>query len=499
MNRVSGRRASKGTLWGLVLWAGMSCGWLVEAAHAASFDCRLARTAQERLICADEGLSALDSRMGEVYRAHVARLSEGARRRVLASQRSWLAFWPRSCSNSPRRIVLDQDSVECARGLYERRIAELLPASPLAGVQAYVVSQYRHLPPTDDAPEAQAGMHQSAFPQWEVAAGREAPRWLGALNAWLDRSAAYGPDKLLDAESTSDVSVRITVVGRELIQAVESVDFYGHGAAHGLTTVIFHHFLVEHARALRAEDVFTGRAWQQVLAQKVLEALREELDEDLFISDAKELVELIGPAHWDFEGPGLQLHFNPYEVAPYARGPISVAIDADSLREHFTELGHRLLTLAAPVSPTAGPVPGAERTPAERPAQVPAEVDEAIDWAWPAEGEVIALFDAARGVEGLSIAGRAGAPVRAAADGRVVYAGAGLRGYGNMVIVKHSETFLSAYAHNRALLVQEGQAVRRGQQIAEMGSSETDRVRLHFEVRRMGRPVDPMSVLPRRR
>lgn len=499
MNRVPGSRVGRGTWCALVLWALMSCGWLAETAHAASFDCRLARTAQERLICADEGLSALDSRMGEVYRAHVARLSEAARRRVLASQRSWLAFWPRSCSNSPRRIVLDKDSVECARGLYERRIAELQPASPLGGLQAYVVSQYRHLAPTDADPEAQAGTHKSVYPQWEAIAGREAPRWLGALNAWLDRSAAYGPDKLLDADSTSDVALRIGHVGRELIQAVESVDFYGHGAAHGLTTLVFHHFLVEQARALRAEDVFTGPAWQQVLAQKVLKALREELDEDLFITDAKELVELIGPAHWDFEGPGLQLHFNPYEVAPYARGPVSVAIDADGLREHLTDLGRRLLASAAPASAAAGPAPGVERAPAERPALAPTDADEAIDWAWPAEGEVIAPFDAAQGVEGLSIAGRMGAPVRAAADGRVVYAGAGLRGYGNMVIVKHSEAFLSAYAHNRALLVQEGQAVRRGQQIAEMGSSETDRVRLHFEVRRLGRPVDPMSVLPRRR
>jgi len=88
--------------------------------------------------------------------------------------------------------------------------------------------------------------------------------------------------------------------------------------------------------------------------------------------------------------------------------------------------------------------------------------------------------------------------VLAAAAGRVVYAGAGLRGYGNLVIIKHNNTFLTAYAHNQSLLVREDQVVRQGQRIAEMGSSDADRVKLHFEVRRQGRPVDPATFLPRR-
>mgnify|MGYP000880863212 CR=1 FL=1 len=100
--------------------------------------------------------------------------------------------------------------------------------------------------------------------------------------------------------------------------------------------------------------------------------------------------------------------------------------------------------------------------------------------------------------KGLSIAGKAGDPVLAAADGRVVYAGSGLRGYGNLVIVKHNATYLTAYAHNQTLLVKEDQVVRRGQKIAEMGSSDSDRVQLHFEVRRLGKPVDPVKVLPPR-
>ncbi len=120
-----------------------------------------------------------------------------------------------------------------------------------------------------------------------------------------------------------------------------------------------------------------------------------------------------------------------------------------------------------------------------------------VAFLWPAQGQVIANFDEAKN-KGISIAGRIGDPVVAAADGRVVYAGAGLRGYGNLIILKHNNTFLTAYAHNQALLVREDQAVRQGQKIAEMGSSDADRVKLHFEVRRQGKPVDPLGFLPKR-
>jgi lipoprotein NlpD len=110
---------------------------------------------------------------------------------------------------------------------------------------------------------------------------------------------------------------------------------------------------------------------------------------------------------------------------------------------------------------------------------------------------VVASFDEGKN-KGVSISGKVGDPVLAAADGRVVYAGAGLRGYGNLIILKHNNTFLTAYAHNQALLVREDQTVKQGQRIAEMGSSDADRVKLHFEVRRQGKPVDPVSYLPKR-
>lgn len=125
-----------------------------------------------------------------------------------------------------------------------------------------------------------------------------------------------------------------------------------------------------------------------------------------------------------------------------------------------------------------------------------AGVDDVV-WAWPASGPVIVPFDDARS-KGIVIGGKAGDPVFAAADGRVVYAGSGLRGYGNLLIVKHNDTYLTAYAHNQTLLVKEDQVVRRGQRIAEMGSTDADSVQLHFEIRRLGKPIDPIKLLPPR-
>ena len=138
------------------------------------------------------------------------------------------------------------------------------------------------------------------------------------------------------------------------------------------------------------------------------------------------------------------------------------------------------------VAPTPAPAPEPER---------PAGTDqESVDWMWPVKGKVLAPFNESS--KGVDIAGRKGAPVVAAASGRVIYAEAGLRGYGKLVIIRHNNTWLSAYAHNDNLLVKEGQDVRKGQKIAEMGSTDADQVKLHFEVRRQGKPVDPAKVLP---
>lgn len=158
-----------------------------------------------------------------------------------------------------------------------------------------------------------------------------------------------------------------------------------------------------------------------------------------------------------------------------------------------TPAGPSTPVTATPASPVAAPVRPTPALPA-----VPDAPPASGAWRWPTQGQVIGRFvagDPKR--QGLDIAGNAGQAVVAAADGVVVYSGSGLVGYGELIIVKHSDEWLSAYAHNRRRLVGEGAQVKAGQQIAELGRTGTSRDMLHFEVRRNGKPVDPMQVLPR--
>ncbi|WP_322013760.1 peptidoglycan DD-metalloendopeptidase family protein [Paraburkholderia sp. J12] len=150
---------------------------------------------------------------------------------------------------------------------------------------------------------------------------------------------------------------------------------------------------------------------------------------------------------------------------------------------------------AAPGSAQAGEA-GAANSSGNR--AVSAEVArhaQSVTLAWPAQGQVVEGFQAGE-TRGIEIAGKAGDPVRAAADGKVMYAGTGLNEYGSLIIVQHNKDFLTAYSHNRRLLVKTGDTVHQGQQIAEMGSENNDRVAVLFEVRRDGKPVDPMPYLP---
>ena len=151
------------------------------------------------------------------------------------------------------------------------------------------------------------------------------------------------------------------------------------------------------------------------------------------------------------------------------------------------------IPLASASAPAAAPAPATASV--SKP--VAAAGDDEINWIWPTGGPVLNGFDEVKN-KGLDIGGNAGDPVLAAADGRVVYVGAGLRGYGNLIILKHNNTYLTAYAHNQTMLIKEDQSVKKGQKIAEMGNSDADRVKLHFEVRRQGKPVDPAKYLPPR-
>ena len=170
------------------------------------------------------------------------------------------------------------------------------------------------------------------------------------------------------------------------------------------------------------------------------------------------------------------------DVARAAQAPAAQAPAAQAPAE--------VVALAAP-STTAKPEAPRAAAPVTE-----SENDDKLDWVWPAKGKVVTGFSETANLKGIDIAGASGEPVIASAAGKVVYVGSGLRGYGKLVIVKHNKTWLSAYAHNREILVKEGQQVTKGQKIAEMGNTDADVVKLHFEIRRLGKPVDPARYLP---
>lgn len=171
-------------------------------------------------------------------------------------------------------------------------------------------------------------------------------------------------------------------------------------------------------------------------------------------------------------------------AAPAAEGAVTSAIKTESAPQ-AKPLDEPVIKPAETKTETATPVDTGTAKPLE---------DEAVDWGWPTQGKVITKFNDSN--KGVDIAGNEGQPILAAAAGKVVYSGTGLRGYGKLVIIKHNKSYLSAYAHNSQILVKEGQDVAKGQKIAEMGNSDADGVKLHFEIRRLGQPTDPEKFLP---
>lgn len=185
------------------------------------------------------------------------------------------------------------------------------------------------------------------------------------------------------------------------------------------------------------------------------------------------------------------------EKRPYTDATLAELQRADNGKDVATNGGAAALAApAAPATPAVRP-PAAPAAAAAAASAASSADDEKLSWMWPSEGKVIATFDEGKN-KGVDIAGKAGQHVVAAGAGKVMYAGSGIRGYGNLVIVKHSNSLLSAYAHNRSIVVKEGQSVTKGQMIAEMGDSDADSVKLHFEIRQQGKPVDPSKFLPNR-
>ncbi len=183
-------------------------------------------------------------------------------------------------------------------------------------------------------------------------------------------------------------------------------------------------------------------------------------------------------------------------AAPPPRAP-AAAVKAP-VRLPVAPASSRTVADAVPVAGVPASVPAPPPPAPPTPAPGGTRSAGGVNWRWPADGRLIKGFQSGDAIPGIEIAGAAGSPVRAAGDGVVVYSGNGLVGYGELIIVKHNDDFLSAYGHNRKRLVKEGQRVSAGQQIAEMGATGASRDELQFQIRRNGNPVNPLDYLPSR-
>src|SRR4051812_12562037 len=195
----------------------------------------------------------------------------------------------------------------------------------------------------------------------------------------------------------------------------------------------------------------------------------------------------------------------PVGGAPSVAANEAVKTQPKGVKVPYSDQAFAQLSNQAQVPPAAAvkpveppPVAKPESRPEEKPAAV-ADDDDRIDWGWPASGKLLTSFNESTNLKGVGIGGKLGQAVIASAPGKVLYSGDGIRGYGKLVIIKHNKAYISVYAHNSALLVKEGQSVAKGQKIADMGSSDADQVKLHFEIRRFGKPVDPLKLLPAER
>ena len=180
------------------------------------------------------------------------------------------------------------------------------------------------------------------------------------------------------------------------------------------------------------------------------------------------------------------------EAKPLGTGPgavVGARAEPRGVRVPYSDQTYAQMSGAKP-DPAAATKPPTQG----EPKPFPPGADE-VDWIWPVTGKIVSPFNDASN-KGIGIAGKMGQPVVAAGPGRVIFSGTGIRGLGKLIVIKHNEKFLSVYAHNRELLVKEGQTVTRGQKIAEMGNTDSDQVKLHFEIRRLGKPVDPAELLP---
>ena len=303
--------------------------FVCSSAYAASFNCTQASRPQEKFICQNEEVSRLDVALAKAYQEQMKVLPKDAQSLVQASQRSWLTYWPMTCSASPIALKLDATSKDCVLDAYRVRITELNASGLIEGRATYNVSEYRYIAPKtkDEKPSN----HNISFPQIVVQSRNDA-----FLNTWLARDLNKWRSGL-DVDSDTGLSVSLVSSGITLLHVIEVQYFFGHGAAHPQTNKAHLYFMPSAGRALNASDIFADKRWSAVLADFVFKKLQQKLGDSLQVSNANELIPLLSqPSSWTISKNSFGLEFNPYEVAPYSEGFVVIEVPLSLVRPYLT-------------------------------------------------------------------------------------------------------------------------------------------------------------------
>ena len=302
---------------------------VLNSTYAASFNCNQAYRPQEKFICQNEDVSKLDDALGKAYQEHMKLLPKNAQSLVQASQRSWLAYWPMTCSASSTALKLDANSKDCVVDAYRSRITDLNSSVAIDGRNIYKVNEYRFIAPKT-AVEAPSN-HTISFPQVIAQSLNDA-----SINAWLARDLKKWHAGL-DLDSDTGLSVSLVASGVSLLHAIEVQYFFGHGAAHPQTNKAHLYFMPSAGRSLNASDIFADKRWSAVLADFVFKKLQQKLGDSLQVSNANELIPLLSqPSSWTISKNSFGLEFNPYEVAPYSEGFVVIEVPLSLVRPYLT-------------------------------------------------------------------------------------------------------------------------------------------------------------------
>ena len=331
---------------------------LTPFAQAASFDCSKAATSFEKAICSHPDLSAKDEVLAQAYATALGGLSADAAASVKADQHGWLDYASRICSDDgqPISTLYTDDQATCLGGEFASRTSELEASRMQGGYRFYPVEKFL----VEKDPDSDTNSYNKvATKHFLTVKIDRADAFAAAFNAMteqlrLDNDAQMGEDAPLfdkagnlakgDTSADIDVSTTVKEVNSSRIMLETDTYWYGHGAAHGNYGTTYSHFLIAEARPLEASDVFKAKGWQKQFTALVIKQAEADLGDEYQGDDSSgDLGKVIvDPSRWDFTDAGISVHFNPYEVAAYARGEVDVMVSWNDLADLVTDTAQNL-------------------------------------------------------------------------------------------------------------------------------------------------------------